>query len=115
MTGRRVDHPSRSRTASEDSRSSSISDPEWSDDSYETDFTEFESPADARSGLKQRLSARKESPPNRARSAQASSDETVYADPADDTDKNLSDIDSDFERAEGTKRLRNRIEVRWSR
>jgi hypothetical protein len=37
------------------------------------------------------------------------------SDPADDTDKDLSDVPSDFNQSKGTTRLRERIVERWDR
>jgi hypothetical protein len=38
-----------------------------------------------------------------------------FADPPDDTDEDLSDIASDHDQPDGTKRLRTRVVERWQR
>jgi hypothetical protein len=78
----------RSRASSTDSRSSYVSDlDEWCENDSETDLTDPEPSSNDHGGLQ----LRKPTPqhdPNDIR--------TLYTDPADDTDENLSDVDSDY-------------------
>lgn len=88
--------------------------------SADTDITEpddhFSSISAQSLILQSRRSIRHPQPPHGDSSAQITTSRgRMYEDPDVDTTERLSDIDPDFNKADGTKKLRDRVIDRWHR